>query len=412
MTTRFIGCTSSRMRDELASALSYVRPKAHLVFARDAADARMRLRAADVGTFGAIVGLSDNGVSDVNLAAALVADGRASEVILVVREASGSLRSRAMQAGIALVVDMDEVEIEEPLDLVEPVTAPGDLGMAEPAGSEAKAPIIVVSSGRGGVGKTTIAALMATMAHSWGMRVALCDLDLACGNLHSLVGVPRPADLARIVGESSELVGDLGDAVAECAEGLDLVGPCALPEHAEHTMPIVSDLLVLLSQAYDLVVVDTSSTCTDGVAQAMQLADRLVLVHDEAPGALSSLARTAALAQRLGVARTRVVRVENGCATRALGKVSPAITEGGLQSARVFLVPDGGDELRDLLASGQAAELCRLGGPAVRATATMLAQLLLELGCLPACDEAQRATRGVRGRRARRLFMRGGEVAS
>ena len=410
MTRIWVGCTSSRTRDELERALAYARPGARLVFARDAADARCRLRDEEPGTVGAIVGLSDNGVSDVNLAAALASDGYASEVLLLVREATGSLRSRAAQAGVTGVIEMDEVPDQE-----EGVSAESVLGQRAAAsevvvhGGE-HAPVVVLASGRGGVGKTAIAAVMACVAARWGMRVALCDLDLACGNLYGCLGLSHPCDLAGIVGENGGLVDGWASKGLACMEGVWLWGPCALPEMAESVMPAAGPLVDLLSRSYDLVVVDTSSTCTDAVAQAMQMADRLVLVQDCSPGAITSLAKASALAVRLGVARARIVRVENGCSAREMTRKPMPTAEVGLETARTFRIPDGGDEVRDLLAEGRAEELRALGGAAVERISMLLASLLRELGALPESEEAQRAAQ-VRGGRRKRLFGRRKEVA-
>ncbi len=407
MTRLWIGCTSPRGQEELERALAYVKPGSRLVFARDAADARCRLRDEEPGTVGAIVGLSESGVSDVNLAAAIASDGLASEVVLVVREASGSLRSRAAQAGVSRVIELDEVPEEELM-----ATAPlAGRPRVAPTDGDGHAPVVVLASGRGGVGKSAIVAIMACVAAHWGMRVALLDLDLACGNLYASFGMPNPSDLASLLGEDGQLVEGWEQEGLPCHEGITLWGPCALPEMAERAMPLAAQLIDRLSVTYGLVLVDTSSTCTDAVAQAMQMADRLVLVQDCAPGAVASLARMSALAVRLGVARTRIVRVENGCNPRELERRVLPRAEVGLETARVFRIPDAGDELCEQLSEGHVEELRSLGGDAVARISLLLASLLRELGSLPESEEAQRAADPRRGRGPRRLFGRRREVA-
>ena len=75
---------------------------------------------------------------------------------------------------------------ESPEDIEKPLLVGGD---DERLGNDGDAPVVAFVSGRGGVGKTSLVAMMATVAGSWGMRVALCDLDLSCGNLYSCFGV-------------------------------------------------------------------------------------------------------------------------------------------------------------------------------------------------------------------------------
>lgn len=413
MTRLWIGCTADESRDELERALMQACPHAHLVFAKDAADIRCRLRDEEPKTVGAIVGLSAHGVSDVNLAAALASDGRASEVILVARFVTGSLRSRAVQAGISQVIDIDDIIFDELASGVADVSDTGTLGtpVDESPVTKDLAPIIVLASGRGGVGKTSIAALGAsTMAH-WGLDVALCDLDLANGNLPSCFGVGTWTDPSSYVLGGVLDVAQARGACVKAADGVSLWGPCVRPEMAEQAMPAVRSLLSELSCNHDVVVVDTSSTCTDGVAQAMQAADRLILLHDAGPGSIAPLARVSALAVRLGVARARIVRVENGCLPRMVASPFTPLAEVGLETAKAMRVPEGGDEIRELLSGGRVDELRELGGGFARGVATVFATVLEELGMLPDNEAARRAARKPRQHRGLSLFSRRGEVA-
>lgn len=411
MTDQWIGFTSDECREELERALHQSHPHAHLVFAQSPSDIRCRLRDEEPGTVGAIVGLSSLSVSDVNLAAALVSDHRAREVVLVARFVTGSLRSRAAQAGISQVIDIDDVLFDD-LALRTPVTPGGESDVARRLPSvENHAPLIVFASGRGGVGKTTLCAVSAALASHWGMRVALCDLDLACGNLPSYFGVGSWRDFTTYTSEDGfDREAALAAGVA-VNKGLALWGPCERPELAERAMAHVGPLLTTLSESADLVLVDTSSTCTDAVAQAMQMAQRLVLVHDVGTASITYLARTSALAVRLGVARARIARVENGCALRQVGAPFSPLAEVGLETARSFRVPDGGDEVRDLLSAGHAEELRELGGDFVRGVSHVLALLLSELGCLPDNEEARKAAALPRQRKGLSLFSRKREVA-
>lgn len=402
MRGQWIGCTTLRGREELERALRSLEPHAHLVYARDAADMRCRLRDEEPHAVGAIVGLSDNGVSDVNLAAALVADGRAHTVVLVTPKATGSLRSRATHAGITCVISLDELPVPtfDGVGEEAPVT--------QPAASPARegAPIVVFASGRGGVGKSALAATAAVTAGAWGLSVGLVDLDLACGNLPAHFGVGRWVDpvAASAEGEGGLTRGSVASAGVDAAHNVTLWGPCERPEMAELAMPLAGPLLGRVAAQTDLVIVDTSSTCTDAVAQALQMADRLVLVHGGEPGGIPSVARMSALAVRLGVARTRIVRIENGCPPRQLGAPFLPRAEVGLESARAFRVPDDGPDVRELLMAGKATELCEMGGSFVRAVSAVLAHVLQELGHLPDCEGARRAADSLRHRRGLHLF--------
>lgn len=354
-----------------------------LSMAHDADELRRMVGGSEAGTMGVIVGLTADGVSDVNLAAAIASDGQARVVALVRRNASGSLRSRARNAGIDLVIDPAGEECREVGPQAHAMT-PDPRTMLGPL--EERAPVIVLCSGRGGAGKTVITAGMACAAARWGARVAAVDLDLSCGNLHSCFGVRAAVDPTSLVGEQ----GSEGRALFSAAPEVSVTAPCARPEMSELVMPQAAPLVAAAARAADLVLVDTSTTFTDAVAQAAQMCDRLVLVSDGAPGSMSALARMGGLAVRLGVARTRISRLENRANPHAKTDFSLLRAEVGLEAARVFRVFDGGDEVAELIAAGQVSALMGLNGAFSRSVSAVTAQLLLELGRLPDNEEARR----------------------
>ena len=401
----------------------------------DAWELRQRLRGDMAGAY-ALVAEGASGPDAVNVAAAVAVDGRAADVILVMRGASGSLRSRAKRAGVGRVLDMEEVEAacrdarervrtglcvrdargqaaERPAAEVRHEEAPAaragvasSLARRESAPAVARregVPVIAFVSGRGGVGKSTLVALAAHMAAAWGMDVAALDLDLAFGNLSALCGAERALDLA----QAAE--GELDDARLEslgaaAAERVHVWGPCRSPEYAETVQPIAADLVARLTHSHDLVLIDTSASWGDATASAAQLADRLVIVSDERPGAIPALARCGGLAVRLGIARTRIVRLMNGCDPRMRDASFVARAAVGLECAREVRVPDGGIEVTELMSTGKAAELAALDNPMCVALAHGLAQLLKELGKLPEHEAAAKALENAQ--RSRRLFGR------
>ncbi len=235
------------------------------------------------------------------------------------------------------------------------------------------------------------------------MDVACLDLDLSFGNLFSLCGVSRQADLAQAAeGElSDETLESLGVAASE---HVHVWGPCRSPEYAEVVHPVVADVIARLTHKHDLVLIDTSASWGDATACAAQMADRLVIVSDERPGAIPALSRCGSLAVRLGIARTRIVRLMNGCDPRMRDATFVARAAVGLECAREIRVPDGGLEVVELMSTGKASELMALDNPMPAAVAHGLAQLLKELGVLPECEAAARALEGKQ--RSKKLFSR------
>lgn len=372
--------------------------------------ARLRARMGeDLAGSCVVVGEGVGGPDPVNLAAAIAADGNASEVFLALDSTSGSMRSRAKRAGVSHVITSADYAARpgqgqsgtQGSPSARSGRAAGEGSLAPVSERREGVPVIVFVSGRGGVGKTTLAALFASAAASWGLDVAALDLDLAFGNLASLCGVSRPGDLASFAdGIASDEA--LEQAGVRAAERLHVWGPCRAPEYAECVQPLAADVIARLTHAHDLVVVDTPSSWGDAVAGAAQQADRLVIVSDERPGAIPALARCGSLAVRLGVARTRIVRLMNACDPRRRDETFVARAAVGLECAREVRVLDGGLDLVELLGAGGAAELASSDNPAALDAARGLAELLKELGQLPDTDEARRALAG--GGKPRKLF--------
>lgn len=396
---------SSRLRDYVRSCDT----SAGVVVEPSPARLRERLRGELAGSC-VIIGEGVLGPDPVNVAAAVARDGSAAEVMLALESTSGSMRSRARRAGVTRVLTHADLaaclEAGEKLargDGRVPAAGPA-AGRGEgraPVLRRAGVPVIVLVSGRGGVGKSTLAALFGHIAAGWGLDVALLDLDLAFGNLAILCGAERPGDLVPLVdaprdGDELERMG------VRVAERLGVWGPCRAPEYAEAVQPLAGELIAGLTQAHDLVIVDTSSNWGDAVACAAQMADRLVIVSDERPGAIPALARCGSLAVRLGVARTRIVRLMNGCDPRRRDESFVARAAVGLECAREVRVLDGGLDLVELASAGDCGQLSASDNPAAQGAAHGLAGLLKELGRLPECEGARMALEGAQ--RRRRLF--------
>lgn len=390
--SEWVAYCSADYRELVRRAVGLLDPEGSLTVARSADALRRVSLASEPGEVGIVVGPVDEGVSDVNLAAAIADDGNVRCVVLACESATGSLRSRAARAGIDRVMDLSEMAVEKNDRAVAPE-------VSQPVRREGSdAPVLVFCSGRGGVGKTTVASSSAVIAARWGLRTCLIDFDLSCGNAYSGFGLPRGSDLAVLSGGAP--AGEvLARSVLSAAPGVSLMGPCDRPEMAEAVAPHAGGVLEWAEREFDLVVVDSSTTFTDSVAQAVQHADRLVLVSDGRAGSVSSLARMSGLAVRLGVARARIARLQNRADPRARAEVAEARSEVGLEAARVYRVVDGGGEVEELLSSGRVRELCELGYPYADSVASMLAQLLAELGRLPDLEEARRAYEAPRARR-------------
>ena len=430
----WICLTDDEYCDTVRRTLADYAPDAKAIFVDSAVELRAWARDVAPGAHVA-VGPLGAGESSLNVAAGIVRDKKASEVVIVALGPDADVERRARLLGADAVLDaspymsgsgdglgvLDEPDLagdeiptlvmdpyspelrdalrsvpspEVPQGTPEQVMPPKrerTTRRAKPSGtSPHRAPVLVFVSGRGGVGKTSIIATMAAAAASWGMQVSACDLDLSCGNLYSCFGMDGPVDLGSVVLERPATPQELLACGRPGLDGVRVWGPCERPEMADAVHPQVEALIDALADESDLVLVDTCTACTDAVAQAAQQCDRLVLVVDGRPGSTVAQARLGGLAVRLGVARTRIVRLANRCGRRSKGGPQINRAEVGLETARPLDVLEGGPEVSDCLGEGKVKDLLDIGSRFAESSATALAKMLSELGRLPDVPQARR----------------------
>lgn len=268
----------------------------------------------------------------------------------------------------SLSIDAHQVS-EQSENAVE--TPAGDEDAHYPRG---RAPIICFTSGRGAMGKTTLACAAAALFAQAHVRCALIDLDLSCGNAARAFGIEHPFDLARLYA-SPQLLEIIDKSAVYVNDNLALWGPCEKPETAELVNDAIPALISYATNNFDVVVIDTSTTFTDAACQAVQAADRVMIIHDDMYDALSSLGRTSALVVRLGVARTRICRVQNYANAHAKLDFDFARSEIGLEGASVYGICDGGSDIGELMSLGNMLDICAGNSTFIKSMQTMVTEL-------------------------------------
>jgi pilus assembly protein CpaE len=154
------------------------------------------------------------------------------------------------------------------------------LGSGPSAAEPAQARIVTVFAGKGGVGKSTVAANLAVTLAGGGARVCLVDLDLQFGDIGILLQLVPEHSITDAVAMAGRLDTDaLRSLITPYRPGLDVLLAPAGPAEGDHvSREVVREVLTVARSAYDFIVVDTAPYVTDHLLTTLDLTDWFVLV--------------------------------------------------------------------------------------------------------------------------------------
>ena len=243
-----------------------------------------------------------------------------------------------------------------------------------------KAPVVSFVSGRGGVGKSVIAAGLAVRIAGCGLRCALIDADFGFGCLYELLGVESPIgfDVSEI--ERLGLESFIEQSAMRVAPGLTLWGPCSEPEYAEVAAARLSAVIEVLRQEADILIVDTPSSWTESAAVAVGASDRCVLTCDKRLSSESSLTRAIELACKLGLPRTKLLCLINRVTSASLDEENAVRLEMQSGVANHMRIPEADTQTFGLMEVGKMIDALERESAYVHALDQLRDKLLVELG--------------------------------
>jgi flagellar biosynthesis protein FlhG len=145
---------------------------------------------------------------------------------------------------------------------------------------------LAVTSGKGGVGKTTVVANLSLALARHGLRVTVLDADLGLANLDVLLGLTPKKTIEHFFREEipmEEIVveGPMGMRLVPAGSGLPELTSLSQAELLRFV-----DGLRSLRRECDVLLIDTSAGIGDQVSRMLFLADRTLLVTWPEPTAL------------------------------------------------------------------------------------------------------------------------------
>ena len=166
--------------------------------------------------------------------------------------------------------------------------------------------IIVVTSGKGGVGKTTSSASLATGLARRGMQVAVLDFDVGLRNLDLIMGCERRVvyDFVNVIqGEATLHQAMIRD---KRVENLYILPASQTKDKEALHMDGVEKVLEELSGRFDFVICDSPAGIEHGALMAMHFADEAVVVTNPEVSSVRDSDRV------LGLLQSKTRKARNG----------------------------------------------------------------------------------------------------
>lgn len=176
------------------------------------------------------------------------------------------------------------------------------------AGAPDSVKVIAVTGGKGGVGKTAIAANLAVGLAQRNRRVMLMDADLGMANLDVVLGLSPRNTLAQVVAGQCRLE----DVVIEGPAGISFIpaasGELELARMGERELAGLIAAFDQLPSAPEILILDTAAGISTSVVRFAQAAHEVVVVVCDEPASMTdAYALIKVLNRSHGVERFRIV---------------------------------------------------------------------------------------------------------
>ena len=152
--------------------------------------------------------------------------------------------------------------------------------------SASRGTIITITSGKGGVGKTSVVINLALSLARLGHRVGILDGDFGLGNVDVLLGMTPKHHLGDyLAGEKTleeiTVLGPLGIRIIPAGSGIQ-----ALTALGRDQWTLLSSVIREISRDLDYLLLDTAAGISDNVIEPLLMAERILVVTSFEPAAV------------------------------------------------------------------------------------------------------------------------------
>ncbi len=153
--------------------------------------------------------------------------------------------------------------------------------------SMSAARVLAVTSGKGGVGKTSISVNLAIEIAKLGQRVVILDADFGLANVEVMLGIRPRFGLLDLIREHM----DIRDIITKVTNDIGFIsggsGVAELASLDNDNIKLLISELVKLDKMYDVVIIDTGAGITDSVMEFVVVSPEVLLVVTPEPTSIT-----------------------------------------------------------------------------------------------------------------------------
>jgi septum site-determining protein MinD len=158
--------------------------------------------------------------------------------------------------------------------------------------------IIVISSGKGGVGKTTTAINLGASLNKLGKEVVIVDANLNTPNIGLQLGAPIvPVTLNHVLKGRAEI----SEAIYEHSSGTKIIpSSLSIKELTKFNTKKLPEIAKILKKDYDFVIFDSAAGFGEEVIAVIEASDEIIIVTNPEMPAVTDALKAVKVARSMG----------------------------------------------------------------------------------------------------------------
>jgi len=159
--------------------------------------------------------------------------------------------------------------------------------MVSPEQEFSNARVIAVTSGKGGVGKTSLSVNLAILMSNMGKRVVVFDADFGLANVEVMLGIRPKYNLLDLIHQNKKIE----EIITQGPNNIGFIsggsGVSDLASLDSNSIKFLINELIKLDQMYDVVIIDTGAGITDSVMEFVMVSPEVLLVVTPEPTSIT-----------------------------------------------------------------------------------------------------------------------------